>query len=765
MQELDTVIANSQDYMYGSKDFGKYNAKNWLDPKIYGETFLTKCLWGGARFSRNRVLLGGVGKAEYGSGRRWASKVNTKLHENCNKDVLCLDNVSRVCSEMNSHKDEILKSIRSNIWPQPKGKYKKTLALLQKTISALSLANKDEEAMSLISTYHSHIVIRYLAINRVSSQSGKTAGTDSVKIVSDDDKRKFLNETKMSKFNSLPPMEVKWVEIPNKNGKMRGIGICSIHDRVLQTCVVFLLDPFYEARFHPYIFGYRRGRTTLNAVGLLKSILERADTHRLGVLLVDVEKCFDKISHDSIYKYFSVPKDVEPMLQRWLRPLLRNDSGKILGTQTEGILQGSILGPLICNVIINELVYKVSIKSKANSQSKLMLFDDLPATGRFKTRKNEIRNIHRNIITYADDIIITTTNKDELKSIYEALSRQLQGANLKISEEKTSFITHENDKEKFDYLGFTFLFISNRRLRPGGILTRADDVYTRKNLLTNLGTYLVYPNSKGFDNIKQKVKDIIKKLLHRSEISVFNEVNTVLRGYSNYYNWSNGYNRLKSLEGQTVMYIKKLLIKKHRYNGIRRPVWVAQNFLVCKQSSDKDKDFEYRGKPSQVKSPYNLRWHPHVQLKPNRNNLKRDKKVLFLVMPTKISVILPITTCNLPKDIRNIPYYIDPNLYADFWSRIRSRRLSNKSFYELLYVSQNGICPACSLSLLDSNGFNILNDCIEEKLEIHHIDSIAEAYDLGFESHKKANTTNNLQLLHSSCHLEMTRANIKSKKE
>ena len=63
--------------------------------------------------------------------------------------------------------------------------------------------------MSLISTYHSHIVIRYLAINRVSSQSGKTAGTDSVKIVSDDDKRKFLNETKMSKFNSLPPMEVK----------------------------------------------------------------------------------------------------------------------------------------------------------------------------------------------------------------------------------------------------------------------------------------------------------------------------------------------------------------------------------------------------------------------------------------------------------------------------------------------------------------------------------------------------------------------------
>jgi hypothetical protein len=155
----------------------------------------------------------------------------------------------------------------------------------------------------------------------------------------------------------------------------------------------------------------------------------------------------------------------------------------------------------------------------------------------FKTRNNDIKQriIYRNIIAYGDDITITTTNKEELMSIYKALSTQLGCANLKISEEKTSFITHKNDKEKFDYLGFTFLYVSNRRLRPGGIITRADEIYRRKNLLTNQGTYLVYPNSKGYENIKKKMKDIIKKLLHNSEISVFNEVNNILRGYSNYY--------------------------------------------------------------------------------------------------------------------------------------------------------------------------------------------------------------------------------------
>jgi RNA-directed DNA polymerase len=773
MREFDTVIANSQDYRYGSKDLYVKNILYILYilyPKIYGETFIYKCLWGGARFSRNCVSPGGVVKTEYGSRRRWASiltsnsKKETTYYDKkicCDIDALCPD-MAKMMREMKSHKAEILKSIRSNIWPEPKVKYLKTLALLQKTICVLSLANKDEEAMSLISIYHSHIVIRYLAINRISSQSGKIAGTDGMKLVSDDDKLKLLNETKMSLFTSLPRMEVKWLE---NNDKMRNIGISSIHDRVLQTCVIFLMDPFYEARFHPHMYGFRRGRTTLNAVGLLKSILERADTHRLGVLLIDIEKCFDKISHDSIYKYFIVPKVIQPLLQRWLRPLIINEFGKILGTQTEGITQGSVLGPLICNVIINELVYKVSIKHNTNSKSKFTLFENLPATGMFKTRNNDIKQriIYRNIIAYGDDITITTTNKEELMSIYKALSTQLGCANLKISEEKTSFITHKNDKEKFDYLGFTFLYVSNRRLRPGGIITRADEIYRRKNLLTNQGTYLVYPNSKGYENIKKKMKDIIKKLLHNSEISVFNEVNNILRGYSNYYFWSNGYNRLKSLEGQTVMYIKKLLIKKHRYKGIRRPVWVAQNFLVCKQSKDNDNDFLYRGKPPQIKSPYNLRWHPHVELKPDRNNLKRDKKVIFLVMPSKINVMLPITTCTLPKDTRNTPYYIDPYLYADFWSRVRSRRLSNKSFHELLYISQKGICPVCSLPLLDSYGLNILN--IDEKLEIHHINSIAEAYNEGSIAHKRANTTKNLELLHITCHHEITRNNMKSKKE
>lgn len=159
-------------------------------------------------------------------------------------------------------------------------------------------------------------MIRFIAINRVRLNSGNTPGADGIKLVSDGDKCTMLKITKLGYFNKVPPMEVLKVEIPKKDGKMRQLGISSTYDRVLQTCAVLLLDPFYEAKFNPDMYGFRRGRTTLNAVASLKSTLERGDTHRLGVILVDIEKCFDKISHEAIFKYFKIPGIIKPHLER-----------------------------------------------------------------------------------------------------------------------------------------------------------------------------------------------------------------------------------------------------------------------------------------------------------------------------------------------------------------------------------------------------------------------------------------------------------------
>ena len=81
-------------------------------------------------------------------------------------------------------------------------------------------------------------------------------------------------------------------------------------------------------------------------------------------------------------------------------------------------------------------------------------------------------------------------------------------------------------------------------------MTRYDDITERKFSKTQNGTYLVYPSSERFQDIKHKCKSIIKLLLKASLVEVLNKINPVVRGFANYYAWSNSYNRLKTLDGR-----------------------------------------------------------------------------------------------------------------------------------------------------------------------------------------------------------------------
>ena len=148
-------------------------------------------------------------------------------------------------------------------------------------------------------------------------------------------------------------MEVRYVEIPKPNGKVRGLGISNIIDRVLQSQAHLLLDPFYESRFPEHMYGFRRGRNAINAIGAVKRSFETADSETLGAISLDILKCFDRINHSAIIEHFRVPCNLKSLLRRWLTPMIRDDEGKKLGVQTRGIAQGSVIGPLVCNVILN----------------------------------------------------------------------------------------------------------------------------------------------------------------------------------------------------------------------------------------------------------------------------------------------------------------------------------------------------------------------------------------------------------------------------
>lgn len=181
------------------------------------------------------------------------------------------------------------------------------LSDIQEEICRLTVAGNDIKAFALINEYSMRALTRYLAINKVHQNSGKTPGIDEITIANDDEKLQVFQKTNKYRIKKLPPMQVRYVEIPKPNGQTRGLGISNIIDRVLQTQLCILLDPYYEAKLPEHMYGFRKGRGALQAAAFLRSVLDRAFNPRFGLILLDIEKCFDNISHDAIKKYYKVP--------------------------------------------------------------------------------------------------------------------------------------------------------------------------------------------------------------------------------------------------------------------------------------------------------------------------------------------------------------------------------------------------------------------------------------------------------------------------
>jgi hypothetical protein len=218
-----------------------------------------------------------------------------------------------VCKEVslkNAFRDvdsALVKIIRSGVWPKINFEHNKLITSLQTYICSLSKAGKNTEALQVIDYFSFSSLVRCLAINKVSSNSGKTSGPDNIVINDDNSKFNLYKETGFYNSISLPSMEVKYVELPKKDGGVRVIGISNLLDRVLQTQICLLLDPYYEGVLPELMFGFRKGRSALQAVGFLRSVLDRASKKYLGVLLCDIKKCFDSISHEKIIEHFLVP--------------------------------------------------------------------------------------------------------------------------------------------------------------------------------------------------------------------------------------------------------------------------------------------------------------------------------------------------------------------------------------------------------------------------------------------------------------------------
>ncbi|MBR6910429.1 MAG: group II intron reverse transcriptase/maturase [Candidatus Methanomethylophilaceae archaeon] len=347
----------------------------------------------------------------------------------------------------------------------------KQVSRMQTRISKATISNKhnDMERLSYLLTHSFYA--KAWAVRTVCTNSGsKTPGVDGVLWLTDAQKMIAVKVLDPNHYKAQP---LKRVMIPKKNGKMRPLGIPTMHDRAMQTLYQLALDPICEATSDPNSYGFRKGRCCQDAIEAIFKQMSRKNSPKI-VLEGDIRGCYDHISHQWLMN--NIPMD-KGILRKFLKAGYVFEGG--LFPTDEGTPQGGTISPTLANMTLNGMEPLVE--------------EHFP--GAHLTR-------------YADDFVVVVPNEEMAHKVKELLTEFLAERGLELSLEKT-LVTHIDDG--FDFLGF--------------------------NLRKYSGKMIIKPSKKSFQGIKEKLRSVILgygKAVSQDEL--ITRLNPAITGWCNYFN-------------------------------------------------------------------------------------------------------------------------------------------------------------------------------------------------------------------------------------
>ena len=348
-----------------------------------------------------------------------------------------------------------------------------------------------------------------LAYRNLKTNSGsKTAGTDGLTI---DDIKHLCDEDIIMKVRSsldnYQPKSVRRVFIPKSGSdKMRPLGIPCIWDRLVQQCILQVLEPICEPKFHNHSYGFRANRSAHHALGRVTSLINISKYHYC--VDVDIKGFFDNVNHGKLLKQIWTLGIRDKRLICIISKMLKAEiDGE--GVPEKGTPQGDLLSPLLSLIVLNELDWWVS------SQWETFQPKHRNKNGWFQYAKKHTRLKSGFIVRYADDFKIMCSTYEEAQRFYHStvdfLNKRLK---LEISPEKSKVVNLK--KNSSDFLGFKIKVIPKGKTKHGYVAKTDMNQKALKKAKTNL---------------KLKVKDIVR---HTTTFQIA-RYNLAVMGMQNYY--------------------------------------------------------------------------------------------------------------------------------------------------------------------------------------------------------------------------------------
>ena len=300
---------------------------------------------------------------------------------------------------------------------------------------------------------------------------------------------------RMSSGSYFPP-PVRAVPIPKKGGGQRILGVPTVSDRIAQMVVKQLIEPELDQIFLSDSYGYRPGKSALDAVGVTRQRCWKYD----WVLEFDIKGLFDNLPHDLLLK--AVRKHVKCQwallyIERWLTAPLEQDGQRI--ERDRGTPQGGVISPILSNLFLH---YAFDLWMERT-------YPDLPWC------------------RYADDGLVHCRNEQEAEAVKAALQARLAECQLEMHPTKTKIVYCKDGKRKGRYPNVTFDFLGYQ-FRPRMVQKAQDG--------SLFCSFVPAVSPSALKSMRSTIQDLnIAQWTHLSLADIAKKLNPLLRGWIGYY--------------------------------------------------------------------------------------------------------------------------------------------------------------------------------------------------------------------------------------